>query len=100
MGEPNFAELPAAVQEFRPKCPGCTPAKVTTPDALPCSFYNCPGLPSELEVVCKVCVYNFASDDGTDKCDHSTCETAIRLKETSPPTTWIHLLETEAAEAQ
>jgi hypothetical protein len=93
-----FVDLPAAVRGFRPTCPGCTPATVTQPGALPCSFYDCPGLPDELRVVCDICVYDFAAEDGQVRCDHSTCETALRLQ--SNVTTyrkWLRLLEFEAA---
>ncbi len=98
MPDSDHADLPATVRVFRPKCPGCTPLKVTQPGARPCSFYNCPGLPDELRVVCDICVYDFATEDGQVRCDHSTCEMALRLQ--SNVTTyrkWLRLLESEAA---
>jgi len=76
----DLADLPESVLHFRPKCPGCTPAKVTEPGAHPCSFYDCSGLPAELEVTCNLCMYDFAVDDGQVKCDHEVCETAMRLR--------------------
>lgn len=75
----RYDELPPAVLEFRPRCPGCTPNALAVPDARPCSYYDCPGLPSELEVTCDLCMYDFAADDGQASCDHATCPTALRL---------------------
>ncbi len=94
----TFAALPDAVRRFRPKCPGCTPARVTRPDARPCSFYDCSGLPKELEVTCDLCMYDFATDDGQIKCDHDTCEAAVRLKQNVETyKAWVRLLEAELA---
>ncbi len=84
MTEVDFATLPAAVLAFRPTCPGCTPRQLVEPGAKPCSAYDCPGLPGELQVTCPVCMYDFAADDGLVKCDHSTCEAAIRLRGNVP----------------
>ncbi len=90
--------LPEAARNFRPRCPGCTRASVSEPGARPCSFYECPGLPKELEVTCDLCMYDFAANDGQIKCDHTTCETAIRLKANVPTyREWLRLLQAEAA---
>lgn len=97
MADLVLADLPETVRNFRPNCPGCTPATVTRPDARPCSFYDCPGLPEELRVVCDICIYNFAAGDGQMKCDHRTCETAIRLRRNvTTYRKWLQLLEYEA----
>lgn len=94
----NFDALPVRVRAFRPTCPGCTPENVARPDARPCSFYACPGLPEELEVTCNLCMYDFAADDGQVKCDHRTCVTARRLrKNVTTYRTWLRMLETEAS---
>lgn len=93
-----ISDLPATVRDFRPTCPGCTPAIVTQPDARPCSFYDCPRLPDELRVVCDTCVYDFAAEEGQVKCDHRTCETALRLQgNVTTYRSWLRLLESEAA---
>ena len=93
MSDTEFATLPEVVREFRPNCPGCTPAKVAEPGARPCSFYDCPGLPKELEVTCDTCIYDFAADEGQVKCDHDTCETAIRLRNNVETyKTWVRLV--------
>ncbi len=75
----RYRDLPTRVLEFRPLCPGCSPDAVTDPDARPCSYYDCPGLPAELEVTCDTCMFDFAADDGQVQCDHATCPTALRL---------------------
>lgn len=96
MSEAGFKDLPPAVLEFRPNCPGCTPQTVTAADARPCSSYDCPGLPAELKVTCDLCMYDFAADDGQIKCDHSTCETAQRLKSNlASYRAWVDILEQE-----
>jgi hypothetical protein len=98
MPESALVDLPSAVRGFRPNCPGCTPTTVTQPGARPCSFYDCPGMPDELRVVCDICVYDFAAGDGQVKCDHSTCETALRLQNNvATYLKWLRLLESEAA---
>lgn len=79
-GAATYGSLPPAVRDFRPQCPGCTPAVVTDEAARPCSFYDCPGLPAELRVTCDKCMYDFARHDGQIKCDHDTCEDALRLQ--------------------
>lgn len=76
----EHSSLPTAVQEFRPRCPGCTTEVVTAEEAKPCSHYDCPGLPKELEVTCNKCMYDFAAQDGQPDCDHSTCKDALRLQ--------------------
>ncbi len=92
----DFDMLPEVVRNFRPKCPGCTPRKVTEPGARPCSFYDCPGLPKELEVACNICVYDFAAEEGQVKCDHDQCETALRLKgNVETYRAWVRLIEEE-----
>jgi len=94
----DYSTLPRAVQEFRPGCPGCTPVVTTADDARPCSFYDCPGLPAELRVTCDLCMYDFAAQDGQPSCDHSTCETALRLRgNVETYRKWIQLLKDEAA---
>lgn len=80
MPQPHFTTLPEAVQAFRPNCPGCSPQKLALEAALPCSAFDCPGLPDELKVTCDTCMYDFAHQDGQIKCDHATCETAQVLK--------------------
>lgn len=90
--------LPQAVRDFRPRCPGCTPAKATADGARPCSFYDCPGLPAELRVTCDLCMYDFSVHDGQPKCDHSLCETALRLQaNVETYRKWVQLLKDEAA---
>ncbi len=96
MSELDFWALPDAVRTFRPKCPGCTPASVTAEDARPCSFYDCSGLPSQLEVTCNLCMYDFSAEDGQVKCDHATCETAQRLKRNvATYRAWVQHVEEE-----
>lgn len=91
-----YTDLPAAVRDFRPRCPGCTPSTVTAPGARPCSFYDCPGLPDELRVTCDFCMYDFAAEDGQVKCDHATCERAQQLKSHVPTyRTWLEMLRAE-----
>ena len=90
--------LPKAVREYRPRCPGCTPAKATAEGARPCSFYDCPGLPAELQVTCNLCMYDFSVHDGQPTCDHDTCETARRLQaNVETYRAWVQLLKDEAA---
>ena len=94
----DLETLPEIVRRFRPNCPGCTPEKATAPGAKPCSFYDCPGLPRELEVTCDTCMYDFAAQDGQVKCDHDTCDTALRLKaNVETYETWLQLIRAEAA---
>ncbi len=91
-------ELPEAVRNFRPRCPGCTPESIAKPGARPCSYFDCPGLPSALEVTCDTCVYDFVADEGQVKCDHDTCETAIRLKaNVAIFEAWMRLIAAEAS---
>lgn len=92
----NGDSLPKSVRAFRPRCPNCNPDVVLEEGARPCSFYACPGLPAELHVTCDLCMYDFAADDGQVKCDHNTCETALRLKANVPIyRAWLQLLEAE-----
>ena len=94
----GFETLPEVVRKFRPNCPGCTPDKATAHDAKPCSFYDCPGLPKELEVTCNTCMFDFAARDGQVRCDHDTCSTALRLKaNVGTYKTWVRLISAEAA---
>lgn len=94
----TYSSLPEEVRDFRPQCPNCSPERVLQSDSRPCSFYDCPGLPEQLEVTCPICVYDFNADQGTVKCDHNTCETALRLKANVPTyRTWLQLLEEERA---
>ena len=98
MAEAGYGTLPAAVRDFRPNCPGCTPMTVTGPDARPCSFYDCPGLPAELRVTCDTCMYDFAIHDGQVKRDHSTCEDALRLEgNVETYRIWLQMLKAEAS---
>jgi hypothetical protein len=100
MAEQPSSDLPTAVREFRPQCPGCTPAKVTEDDSRPCSSYDCPGLPEGLKVTCDECMYDFAAGDGQMKCDHATCETAARLKaNVETYRAWVDLIKGDAASA-
>lgn len=97
MSQPGDASLPAAVRTFRPQCPGCSPEKLGVEGEKPCSFYDCPGLPHELEVTCNLCMFDFAAADGQPKCDHATCETALRLKKNVPTyRAWIELVRAGA----
>jgi hypothetical protein len=90
--------LSKAVRDYRPRCPGCTPAKATADGARPCSFYDCPGLPAELHVTCDLCMYDFSAHDGQPTCDHSTCDTARRLQgNVETYRKWLQLLKDEAA---
>ncbi len=99
--EADYWSLPPAVREFRPNCPGCTPDKTTAEGARPCSFYDCPGLPAELHVTCDLCMFDFAIDDGQPSCDHTTCETAIRLRgNVETYRKWVELLRAEYAGRQ
>ena len=79
MSTADFTGLPESVREFQPGCPGCSPGTVSAEGARPCSHYDCPGLPVELQVTCNKCMYDFAASDGQPMCDHTTCEDAIRL---------------------
>lgn len=98
MSNVAVADLPKAVHEFRPKCPGCTPERAMAPGGKPCSFYDCPGLPEELRVTCDSCMFDFAAAEGQIKCDHSTCEIALRLKKNVETyKAWVRLIKTEAA---
>lgn len=98
MSARSDATLPEAVRRFRPTCPGCTPATVRLPDARPCSFYECSGLPAQLEVTCDLCMYDFASGEGAVKCDHDTCPAARRLKGNVPIyEAWLKLIAEEEA---
>ena len=94
----DWGSLPAAVRNFRPLCPGCTPTVVTAEGARPCSHYDCPGLPEELEVTCNKCMFDFAARDGQVMCDHTTCETALRLEaNVETYRAWVRLMAEEAA---
>lgn len=96
MAEAGYDTLPAAVRDFRPNCPGCTPMTVTGPDARPCSFYDCPGLPEELKVTCDLCMFDFAAGSGQVRCNHATCETALRLRGNVPTyRRWMDLIASE-----
>ena len=96
MAEVDFALLSSAVRAFRPRCPGCSVQRATSEGAKPCSFYDCPGLPDELQVTCDTCMFDFAENDGQLKCDHDTCETARRLKaNVKNYRAWIELLRAE-----
>lgn len=98
MVDVDFASLPKEVREFRPNCPGCTPAKATASGDRPCSFYDCPGLPEGLHVTCDLCMFDFVNMDGQVKCDHNTCETAIRLKaNVATYRAWVDHMIAEAA---
>lgn len=98
MSNDQFDTLPESVRHFRPNCPGCMPTKLAAEGARPCSYYDCPGLPEELKVTCDTCMFDFVAEDGQVKCDHSTCETARRLRKNAHTyRAWLHLLEVEAA---
>lgn len=93
MDESDRSNLPPHVREYRPKCPGCTPDAITEEGARPCSFYDCSGLPNELKVTCDLCMFDFAAQDGQVKCDHETCEDALRLKgNVETYRTWLSLI--------
>jgi hypothetical protein len=97
MAELDFTSLPRSVREFRPGCPGCTPDVVTAEGSRPCSHYDCPGLPKELQVTCNTCMYDFVVDDGQPNCDQTTCETALRLKaNVETYKAWVEFLRAEA----
>ena len=90
--------LPPSVRDFRPQCPGCTPDTMTADGARPCSHYDCPGLPSELQVTCNLCMYDFVAHDGQPTCDHATCETAQRLAgNVETYQRWVQMLKDETA---
>ena len=98
MADVDFSTLPTAALGFRPQCPGCTPESATADAARPCSFYDCPGLPEELKVTCELCMFDFAAQDGQVKCDHDTCETALKLqKNVETYQIWVQLLRAEMA---
>jgi hypothetical protein len=95
-GNGSAVSLPGEVRSFRPHCPSCSVDVVLRSSSRPCSFYDCPGLPSQLEVTCKTCVFDFYIDEGTVRCDHDTCETARRLRANVPTyRAWLRLLEAE-----
>lgn len=99
MSQADSDLLPPAVRAFRPRCPGCYPATVTSAAARPCSYYDCPGLPEQLHVTCELCLYDFAADEGQVKCDHATCPTAARLRANVPIyRAWVDMLVAEGAE--
>jgi hypothetical protein len=96
MNESDLLLLPRTVREFRPLCPGCTLGRAASIEAKPCSFYDCPGLPAELEVTCDKCMFDFVANDGQPSCDHNECETALRLKSNVPNyLAWIEILKAE-----
>jgi hypothetical protein len=96
MADIDYATLPRSVREFRPLCPGCTPDVISAEGARPCSSYDCPGLPKELQVSCALCMYDFAAGDGQPKCDHRTCETALRLqKNVDTYKAWVEMIKPE-----
>jgi hypothetical protein len=42
-------------------------------------------------------MYDFAAEDGQPKCDHKTCETAVRLQSNVPTyRLWLDLVRSEA----
>lgn len=93
----NLSDLPPTVRDFRPLCPGCTPARMVEAGVRPCSFYDCPGLPPELQVTCDTCMYDFAAGDGQVQCDHSSCPTAIRLSgNVETYRRWVEMIVEEA----
>ncbi|MEX1207659.1 MAG: hypothetical protein WEE36_03500 [Acidimicrobiia bacterium] len=95
--DPDSVLLSETVRAFRPRCPGCEPAEMGAAGVRPCSYYDCPGLPAELKVTCEKCMYDFATDDGQVKCDHTTCETALRLKANVPIyEAWVEMVQREA----
>ena len=101
MLDPKFSELPEAVRGFRPNCPGCTPEVVMADGVESCSTYDCPGLPEQLQVSCNTCMYDFVTEEGQVKCDHRTCETAVRLKaNVDTYKAWLELMRAEAEHRQ
>jgi len=97
MASETGSGLPAEVRDFRPRCPGCTPKKVLSTGAKPCSYYDCPGLPDMLKVTCDQCMFDFFAHDGQPKCDHTTCETARRLSaNVDTYRQWLELITAEA----
>lgn len=95
---PWFGDLPPEVLDFRPMCPGCSPDALAGDDARPCSYYDCPGLPPELEVTCDLCMYDFVADDGQVSCDHATCPTALRLAgNVETYRRWVEMLMAESS---
>ncbi len=101
MADIDYAPLPRSARDFRPRCPGCTPDALSAEGTRPCSFYDCPGLPAELRVTCDTCMYDFAAQDGQPKCDHRTCEFALRLQSNVDTyRAWVEMITVElAAEA-
>jgi len=98
MADFDYSTLPRSVRDFRPRCPGCTPDKVTAEGGTPCSSYDCPGLPKGLQVTCDTCMYDFAAEDGQVKCDHPTCGTAQRLqKNVATYRAWVEMIKAELA---
>lgn len=88
-----YESLPPEVRAFRPRCPGCTPDALADSEAHPCSFYDCPGLPEALQVTCDWCMYDFAAGQGQVKCDHRTCDRAIRLRSNVRTyRTWLEMI--------
>ncbi len=96
----TFDSLPEAVRRWRPIHPGCTPETVTDPGARPCCFFDCPGLPEELQVICSdICLFDFAAEDGQVWCDQEICPEALRLKgNVETYRLWLKLIEAEAAQ--
>ncbi len=100
MVAPDFEALSDTVRGFRPRCAGCSPESVIAAEAHPCSFYDCPGLPKELEVTCNTCMFDFAAQDGQPSCDHRTCDTALRLQgNVETYRMWVQLLAEEVRAA-
>lgn len=96
MSADDLLLLPEEVRRFRPRCPNCSPDVVLEPSSRPCSFYDCPGLPTRLKVTCDICMFDFSIGEGTVKCDHATCPTAQTLKANVPVYRgWLRLLVDE-----
>ncbi len=66
----------ATWQEFR-TCPGCGLDLATGEGDRGCSWAECPYMPSDLDVYCEQCRFNFYSGEGNPPCeDPWTCECA------------------------
>lgn len=64
-------------EEFR-QCPGCNYDFATGGGERSCSYYDCPYLPSELNVFCDDCRFDYFTMEGNPSCDDpALCEHGV-----------------------
>ncbi len=69
---------------FRP-CPGCTFDIATGEGSRGCSWGDCPYLPSELDVFCPHCRFNFFTMRGNSLCGRpGVCERSVEARANVP----------------